>query len=146
MICTLVILLFTGCSSVERVEHIEVYVIETSEQNSSGLFEQTGYKKVNAITTSESSDNHIKVDLKSIQDFYDKDGNYLETIISHSYSNQSKVVPTESGDGSEMVLHEPSTILIPDDKIGNNQAMDTITDEEKEAVKKHILSYIEKLK
>ncbi|WP_284646334.1 hypothetical protein [Paenibacillus silviterrae] len=44
------ILLFNACSNVEKVEHIEVFVAETLEQNNEGKFDATGYKKVNSLT------------------------------------------------------------------------------------------------
>lgn len=44
------IFLLSACSNVEKVQHIEVFVSETPEQNNEGFFETTGYKKI-GITT-----------------------------------------------------------------------------------------------
>jgi hypothetical protein len=48
-------LFISACSQTEKYETIEVFTIETHDdnQNEKGFFERTGYKIVNAITTIE---------------------------------------------------------------------------------------------
>ncbi|WP_223702641.1 hypothetical protein [Sutcliffiella deserti] len=54
-ICLFIVSIFliSACGNVEKVQHIEVFVTETSEQNDEGFYETTGYKKVNSITSIE---------------------------------------------------------------------------------------------
>ncbi|RSL29908.1 hypothetical protein D7Z54_28640 [Salibacterium salarium] len=111
------IFLFGACGNVEKIENIEVFVIETLEENDEGFSETTGYKKVNAITNIEESENHLETDSKVIEDFYDIEGNYIRTEIIHSNFNKSKVTQAEDGEERKEEIQEPSTILIPDDNI-----------------------------
>jgi len=140
----LCIFLLNGCNNTERYQHIEVFVSETLEKNDEGIYEKTGFKKINAITIVEEDKNHVATDIKSIEDFYDIEGNYLKTEIKHSEYKRSKVTNVEDGGERKKELQEPSTLLIPVGKIEPFQ-VDHLTEEEKEEVKNHILSFIDKL-
>ena len=133
-----------ACSNVEVTQHIEVFVTETSEENEEGFFEKTGYKKVNSITTIEESENHIKTDIKAIEDYYDREKNYLYTKIIHSTFTKSNTTLNEDGKDLKKELQQPSTIMIPDDHLEGFQ-LDHLTDEEKEKVKEHVLSFMDRL-
>ncbi|NQX58011.1 hypothetical protein HQN88_03955 [Paenibacillus qinlingensis] len=139
-------LLISACSQTEKYETIEVFTIETLDdnQNDKGFFEQTGYKIVNAITTTEEGKTHRKSDIKSIEDFYDMAGNYLQTEIIHSYSNQSKLLLTIQGNTLKETIQEPSTILIAPEN-ARNMKVNNMTQEEKVQVKEHLLAFMEKL-
>ncbi|NOU73748.1 hypothetical protein GC098_20395 [Paenibacillus sp. LMG 31458] len=139
-------LLISACSQTEKYETIEVFTIETLDdnQNDKGFFERTGYKIVNAITTIEEGKTHMKSDIKSIEDFYDMEGNYLQTEIIHSYSNKSKLLLTEEGNTLKETIQEPSTILITPDN-AKNLKLNNMTQEEKAQVKEHLLAFMEKL-
>ncbi|UVI29230.1 hypothetical protein [Paenibacillus spongiae] len=139
---TFTIFLLSACSNMGKIQHIEVFVAEISERNDEGFFVTTGYKKVNAITTIEEGKNHIKTDIKAIEDFYNIEGNYIKTEIIHSNFSKSNVTLAEDGDSRKEVLQEPSTILIPDDKIEHFQ-LENMTEEEKEKVKVHVLSFMD---
>lgn len=141
---TLTIFLLNACDNVEKVEHIEVFIVETSEQNKEGLFEKTGYKKVNSITTIEEGKNYIETDIKAVEDFYDIDGNYLKTEIIHSTFNKSNVTQEEAGEDRKEEIHNPSTILIPTDYLEHFQ-LKNMTREEEEKVKEHVLSFVKRL-
>ncbi|WP_248512790.1 hypothetical protein [Sporosarcina sp. NCCP-2222] len=142
--------LLFGCSKVERIQHIEAFFTETSEERENGLFEKNGYVRVNAITTNEEGKNYIKTDSKTIEDFYDLQGDYLNTEVKHVTTTTSKVTQTGNTKIRNKKLHQPSTILITDEDVKNFQAentmviehfsLDPMTDEEKEAVKGHVLS------
>ncbi|MCG3088357.1 hypothetical protein [Sporosarcina cyprini] len=145
------IFLLVGCSEVERIQHIEAFFTETSEEGKNGLFEKNGYVRVNAITTSEEGKNYIKSDSKTIEDFYDLQGNYLNTEVKHVTTTTSKVTQTGNTKIRDKQLQHPSTILITDKDVENFQAQNTMvleyfsltssmTDEEKEAVKEHVMS------
>lgn len=141
---TFAFFLLSACSNVEKVQHIEVFVAEILEQNDKGFSVKTGYKKVNAITTIEEGRNHIKTDIKAIEDFYDTEGNYLKTEIIHSNFNKSYVTLADDGDNRKGVLQEPSTILIPDDNIEHFR-LENITEQERKKVNDHVLSFMDKL-
>lgn len=136
--------LLGGCGDVEKIQHIEVFVIETLEENEEGFFEKTGYKKVNAITSTEASENDTKTDVKAIEDFYDMEGNYIRTEIIHSRFEKSDITKAEDGEERKQEIQEPSTILIPNENIEHFK-LDDMTKEEKEKVKEHVLSFMDKL-
>lgn len=138
------IFLLNACSNVQKVQHIEVFVTETSEQNDEGFFETTGFKKVNSITSIEEGKNHVKTDIKAIEDIYDTDGKYIRTEIIHSNFNKSNVTQVEGGENRKEELQEPSTILIPDESIELFK-LDNISKEDKEKVKEHVLSFMDML-
>ncbi|MBB4825028.1 hypothetical protein HNO89_002254 [Sporosarcina luteola] len=141
------VFLLSACSDVEKVQHIEVFFMETSDDDS---FEKNGYIKVNAITSIEEGKNYTKTDSKSIEDFYDLQGNYMNTEVTHTTSTISKVTQNGKTKNRNKQLQEPATLLISDDDVesfkGKNTApieffsLDSMTDEEKEIVKKHVLS------
>lgn len=142
------LLLISACSQTEKYETIEVFAIETFDdnQNDKGFFERTGYKIVNAITTIEEGKTHIKSDIKSIEDFYDIEGNYFKTEIIHSYASKHKLTFTEEGNTIKETTHEPSTILItPDNNEKNNLKLSNMTHGEKAQVKEHVLAFMQKL-
>lgn len=140
----MILLLLSACSDIEKVEHIEAFVTETSEENAKGLYEKTGYKKVNSVSIIEKSRHYIKTDVKAIEDFYDTEGHYIKTKVIHSNYKKSYVTRAEDGENQIEELQEPSTILIPDEDLDRFQK-DNLTSAEKEKVKKHVLSYMEKL-
>ncbi|KRE99427.1 hypothetical protein ASG89_28110 [Paenibacillus sp. Soil766] len=139
-------LLISACGQTEKYETIEVFAIETldNNQNDKGFFEQTGYKIVNAITTIEEGKTHMKSDIKSIEDFYDMEGKFIHTELIHSYANKSKLLLTEEGNTSKETLQEPSTILIAPGS-AKNLKLNNMTQEEQDQVKKHVLAFMEKL-
>ena len=138
------IFLLNACSNVQKVQHIEVFVTETSEQNDEGFFETTGFKRVNSITSIEEGKNHVKTDIKAIEDIYDTEGNYIRTEIIHSNFNKSNVTQVEDGENRKEELQEPSTILFPDESIELFK-LDNISKEDKEKVKEHVLSFMDML-
>lgn len=143
-LCIISIYLLSACSNTEKYQHIEVFAIETSEQNNEGFFEKTGYKQINVITTIEEGKNHVKTDIKAVEDFYDIDGKYIKTEILHYTYEKSKVTLVEKCEDKKVELQEPSTILIPETNIDYFQ-LDNMTDEEKEKVKEHVLSFMDML-
>jgi len=131
------LLLLFACSNTEKYEHVSVYVVET-------LGENAGYKKVNDLTNVVEGKNYITVNTKSIEDFYDKDGNYKRTEIIASDYTSSDITNVGHGEDLKEELQKPFTILIPEDMYEPFKLFD-MTEEEKERVKKHILSYTENL-
>lgn len=143
-VCLVSFFLLSACSNVDKIQHIEVFVIETFEQNNEGIFENTGFKKVNSITTIEEGKNHIKTDIKAVEDFYDIDGNYIKTEILHSNYEKSKVNLVENGEEKREELQEPSTILIPENNVEYFQ-LENMEKEDEEKVKEHVLSLMDLL-
>ncbi|OAS15126.1 hypothetical protein A8708_22370 [Paenibacillus oryzisoli] len=139
-------LLISACSQADKNETIEVFALETFQdiQNDKGLYVKTGYKIVNAITTVEESKTHLKSDIKSVEDFYDGNGTYIQTEIIHTYANKSKLLLTEEGNTHSAQLQEPSTILTPSNPADNFKLSD-MSSEEKKQVREHVLALMEKL-
>ncbi len=111
------------------------------EKNNEDMFETSGYKKVNAITyTGEINEvqKQGENDIKSIEDFYDVEGNYVKTEITHVTFNG------ESEEEHKGEIQEPSTILISDEDIEDFE-LDNLSEEEQEKVKEHVLSIVEGL-
>lgn len=144
VLASVVILLLSACGNVEKVEHIEVFIAETMKQNDEGPFENTGYKKVNAITTIEEGKNYLKTDIKANEDFYDTNGKYIKTEIKHSTFNKSHITLVEDEKIRNEELHEPSTILLPKDMLKTYQ-LDNLTKVEEEKVKEHVQSIMDRL-
>ncbi|MCG7337518.1 hypothetical protein MHZ95_19855 [Sporosarcina sp. ACRSM] len=138
----LCILLLSACVNVEKVQHIEAFVTEVLEENDEGFFVRTGYQKVNAITSIEESKNHIKTDVKSINDFYDTEWNYIRTEIIHSNFKKSHITQAGGGEKRKEEINEPSTILIPDGDVEYHNSIN-MTEEERERVKEHVLSFMD---
>mgnify|MGYP000946284195 CR=1 FL=1 len=138
----LCILLLNACVNVEKVQHIEAYVTEVLEENDEVFFVKTGYQKGNAITSIEESKNHIKTDVKSIEDFYDTEWNYIRTEIIHSNFKKSYITQAEGGEERKEEINEPSTILIPDGDVEYHNSIN-MTEEEQERVKEHVLSFMD---
>ncbi|WP_246939448.1 hypothetical protein [Bacillus pinisoli] len=94
----LLVVMLSACANVDTKQDVEVFMAITFEEKEEGFGEQTGYKKVNAITTIEKSNHHLETDLKTIEDYYDLEGNYLKTTILHSQYNKSYVIHAKEGD------------------------------------------------
>ena len=139
-----VIFLLSACGNVEKVEHIEVYMAETMERNDVGHFENTGYKKVNAITTIEEGKNYLKTEVKAIEDYYDTAGKYIKTEVKHSTFNKSLITLVEDENTRSEELQEASTILLPKDHLKIDH-LDNLTKVEQEKVKEHVQSFIDRL-
>lgn len=138
------VFILSACGNVETVQHVEVYMIETLEENDEGIYETTGYKKVNAITSIEESENHVETDIKAIEDYYDTDGNYMRTEVIHSKFDGSGITQAEDSEERRAEIQEPSTILIPDESIEHFNSED-MTKEEEDKVEEHVLSFMDRL-
>jgi lipopolysaccharide export LptBFGC system permease protein LptF len=141
---TAVFVLLSACSDAVKIEQIEAFAIEILEENEEGIHERTGYKKSNSISLIVEGKNFIRSEIKSIEDFYDKDGNYIKTVIQHSKAGRTHVTEVEDGDNREKELQEPSTILIPDENIERFRSYE-LNDDEKKQVKEHVLTFMDKL-
>jgi len=107
-------MLMTSCGSTEVIRHYEVFMSDSMERNEEGDFETTGYSKANAITTTESRKGLLRTDVKMIEDFYDLEGHYIKTEISHTRSHMSDISVTDGGFRLKKELQEPATIFIPE--------------------------------
>ncbi|WP_169086620.1 hypothetical protein [Paenibacillus sp. PL91] len=139
-----IFVLVSACSEAVKIEQIEAFAIETLEENEEGIHERTGYKKSNSISHIVEGKNFIRSEIKSIEDFYDKEGNYIKTEIIHSKGGRTHVTEVEDGDTRKKELHEPSTILIPDENIERFRSY-KLNDDEKQQVKAHVLAFMDKL-
>ncbi|WP_419872002.1 hypothetical protein [Candidatus Pristimantibacillus sp. PTI5] len=138
----IVFLLISACGKSEKVEHIEAFATETSEQNDEGMFVRTGYKKVNAVTIIVEGKNYIKSDIKMIEDSYDLEGNFIKSEIILSDAVRSDMMMSDNGDQTKTELAKPSTILIPDQSYEELESI-KLTEEQKAQVKEHVLSFVD---
>lgn len=140
---TTTVLFLVACNEAEieteTYEEIEVYM--TGFEKNGRI---TGYKRVNAITIKEVGEDFLKTDVKSVEDFYDSEGNYLRTEIKHSRSDSSKIFNKENKQTLTKEFEEPATILIPNDVLGQFDLPEMTADEKKQ-VKEHVLLLMEKL-
>ncbi|MFC4104164.1 hypothetical protein [Paenibacillus xanthanilyticus] len=139
------LLVLSACGSgTKHVEHVEVFIVETLEQNEAGFYEAIGFKKVNAVTTIEEGKNHVKTDTKTIEDYYDTAGRHMKTEIVHSSLHKSHVTLAEDKDHRTATLEEPAAILLPDGESGPFK-MNKMTEAEKTKVRAHVQSFIDQL-
>ncbi|MFS0577387.1 hypothetical protein AB1K83_17370 [Sporosarcina sp. 179-K 3D1 HS] len=139
------LLLLGACSKNEVFEHIEVFSIETMDESEDPVIPYTlsGHKNTNSITYTREWRDKVKFEVSAIEDYYDTDGNYIKTVVFHSSGEHKKLHNQISGDKEEEELNEPSTILLsPEYK----QTSLELTEEEKERVKRHVESYVDRLK
>lgn len=135
------IFLLGACTQAEEVQHVEAFGIEVMEQNAEGLYEPAGFKKVNSIITTKKDRNYMRVELKSVEDFYDTGGKYIKTVVTHEQGYKSNVLDTKDGFHRTEELHEPSTILIPDEDAENFRG-DQFSSDELGQLKKHVQSFM----
>ena len=142
-------LLLAACSEAEVVEHVEAFTVETMSDtpNSAGLYVKTGYKRENSVVLFEEWDNKLQAEVSSIEDFYNLNGDYVNTIISHTFSKELKWHNTLDSKKEQVELMEPTTILTPDLDLSVIMGeTKNLTDEEKERVRAHVFKHVEKLK
>lgn len=87
MSCSIVLLCSCQNGEADSVdkETVEGFIIETMDKTE-GLYEVTGYKKVNAITYMKEDGQVIITRVQAIEDYYNNDGDYIKTVI---YNNSS---------------------------------------------------------
>lgn len=141
MLC---IFLLSACNNFEKNQHIEVFVIQTTEENNGEYSEKSGYKKVNSITSVKKGVDYIKTDIKTIEDFYDMKGDYISTEITHTKVNKYNNDQAEYSENRNKKIYEPSTILIANKNLENFN-LENMTKEDEKKVKEHVLSLVDKL-
>lgn len=139
----IVLLCLNACAQVESVKHIEAFIAETTSKDDKGFYTKTGYKKVNSVSIIRIGKHFAKSDVKMIEDYYDLDGNYIKTEISHTTLKRSNIHFEEDGGKQTAELHQPSTILIPDENLENFRSSH-LSDEEKALLENHVLSLTRK--
>lgn len=144
LVLGIVMMLITSCSRTEVIRHYEVFMSDSMERKEDGNFETTGYSKANAITTSESRKGFLRTDVKMIEDFYDLEGHYVKTVISHTRSHMSDISVTDGGFRLKKELQEPATIFIPENEFGSFSKKE-LSDEENEILKDHVMMYMKML-
>ncbi|MGO4543442.1 hypothetical protein AB4Z29_01400 [Paenibacillus sp. 2TAB23] len=137
----MIVVVLNGCGKSEKIEHIEAFATEMSEQNAEGFFERTGYKKVNAITIVVEGEKHVKSEIKMIEDHYDIDGNFVKSEITLADGSRSDIFMSTDGDERVTKLDNPSTILVPE-LVSDEHHSIKLTEEQKIEVKEHVLSFI----
>lgn len=123
---------------------VEAFTLETLSDtvNKEGQYEVTGYKSVNSITDIKESPDKIYTKIISIEDYYDKNGIYLNTLVTSNEVendyNTGKAFLTYSNSTHE----EPLTIHSDKNLYKENSALSI--NEEKQ-IKGNVLKYTKKL-
>ncbi|WP_248760433.1 hypothetical protein [Paenibacillus sp. ATY16] len=71
----------------------------------------------------------------------DTGGKYIKTVVTHEQGYKSNVLDTKDGFRRTEELHEPSTILIPDEDAENFRG-DQLSSDELGQLKKHVQSFM----
>ncbi len=98
--------------NLDHVEQIENYVIETysGEVNEENIFKKTGYKQVNSITEINKTSKYITTEVKIIEDYYDLNGTFLESIISIEEYHNNYFTGKAKVRSNKESINIPSTI------------------------------------
>ncbi|WP_018759930.1 hypothetical protein [Paenibacillus terrigena] len=148
VLCFILTLIIVGCSNKEVHDTVEVFTIEvlSDTPNNEGLYVKTGYKKVNSITYFEKSNNLERTKLFYLEDYFDMDGKFLESVIDYSELEKNLFTPRlEKPKENKKKMNEPITILAPTIKEGQPGESTKLTEAESEQVRTHILEFIQTL-
>lgn len=104
---------------------VETFTIETysDTKNEQGIYELTGYKEVNSITSITKSIDTISTKIESIEDYYDINGEFIETIVYKSeFENNLLTGKAKSKDSREisknpLVVKNSSESIVEDNVI-----------------------------
>ncbi len=100
---------------ISKIE-IESFMMEvlSDDINSEGFYEEIGTKKVDAITEMKGTEDNLTTIVTSIEDYYDLNGNFTESII------KKEVLKTDYINGlSEVEVYEKKQINHKHLKINN---------------------------
>lgn len=148
VLCFILTFVTVGCSNKEVHETVEVFSVEvfTDTPNHEGLYVKTGYKKVNSITYFEKSNNLERTRLSILEDYFDMDGKFIESIIAYSELDRNLLTPgLEKPKENKKKMNEPITILAPAMKEDQPGEPKKLTEAESEQVRKHILEFTQTL-
>lgn len=144
----IVVLVLGACSPKEEVKHVEAFMIHTYEEFSVEdlvpgqllPFEPNGYVKVNSVTEARDWGSKSKRETLIIEDFYNIDGIYLNTLVSKITSSQSTIHNSYTDEKIEWELSEPSTILL-DGNLDDFSSIE-LSLEERQQVEEHVKSMV----
>lgn len=107
----------------EVTRTVEAFTIETLEEvNEKGLYDPTGYKDVNAITTIVMYPDRIETLLETVEDFYNLDGEYINTIVgSQRYINDYNTGKAKSTE-KKKILNSPTAIKATNESTNSKKA------------------------
>jgi hypothetical protein len=132
---------------------IEVFIIETfsKDKNENGLYERTGFKKVNSSTQIKSSYEGlpIQISVSYIEDYYDEEANYISTLVKSTEITNDFDEGTAKIKGKEKTYNEPSTFLTNIDIDHKNITYKKINlqnESQEDRVKFNISSYLSDIK
>lgn len=142
-----IILLLTACSKAKVVEHVEAFTSETMSDTPerSGFYVETGYKRVNSVSLLKEWDDKFQGEISSIEDFYDLNGDYINTVVTYSYSKEMKRHNMLDDKKEQVELTKPTTILTPD-VLPTVIETKILSEEEKEVIKSHVLKHVDEMR
>lgn len=145
--CFILSLVTAGCSNKEIHDTVEAFSVEvySDTSNNEDLPVKIAYKKVNSITYVEKSNNLEKYKLYSLEDYFDMDDKFIESIIIYSELEKNLLTPgPEKPIENKKKLNEPITILAPRLKDGYGELMN-LTQVQSKQVREHILEFVQTL-
>lgn len=113
-------------------------------ERKNGDFQESGHKKVNAITLYRETEQTKMVRVRAIEDYYDLDGRYVNTVVYDNSHKENKMLLTTDTDELKAEYNRPLTIHLPDDVI--DFTSDQLTEAQLEEIKTHVLRESEKLR
>ncbi len=119
-------------------ETIEAFMTETVEQIA-GVYETTGYKKVNAITTVKETKHVLYTRVQAIEDYFDDEGTYLKTVVMDEWAEKAKLLRTTDGNTASTEMKGPLTIHLPDAR--SEMSIKNLSEQEQAETKAHILEW-----
>ncbi|MCA0969896.1 hypothetical protein LCM20_04795 [Halobacillus litoralis] len=119
--------LLVSCSSDDRRETTEVFAMES--------FQTDGVTHSNTLTymKGDTDMRNLEVTGFLIKDKYDENGEYIETTLTFSHSEQDS---QENPDDQVVTLQEKSTIMIPEDAEYPYER--ELSDEERQKLRDHV--------
>lgn len=123
--------------NVEVTTHIESYNIQEFELDDSNLYEETGYKKVNAITEIIEEGNQMTSKVSVIEDHFDSSGEYVKTIVRYDEFIHNEGTGSGLAKTQEKEVHTPLTLFVSD-----TEGPTELTTDEKDQIKTLITNKI----
>lgn len=128
-------LAFGEKSTVTRIESFSSKVYEKGEKQD----QEKGYKNVNSVTEMKETKKSIVTKVSYIEDYYDVNGNYINTIVKVEEDHKNLTSGNSTVKVREDEFQEPLALFT------YRNTVTILNDEEKEQIKKQVTDYVKKL-
>jgi hypothetical protein len=123
----------------DQITRIESFSIEVLEENGEKLFDEFGYKNVNAVSEIIENKKEIVTKVSVIEDYYDVHGTYLKTIVKVEEGSLNLGNGKSTGKVREKEFKQPLALF------AYRNTVTILTDDEKEQVKNQVRAQVKKL-